>query len=128
MVDSKRVQSIEGKYTFTNRSLSGIIDEIDMRLNGADCWVTITRTSGLISKVEYFKDAAKTMKVCEQVITRATGVGGVKLVSNIQNIYYNSDTSEDSQVNASLSRPSLGTDDDITACSSVFSTTEDTGC
>lgn len=126
--NSKRIEVLEGNYTFTERRLNGIIAEIDMRLNGANVWVTFTRTGGLISKIEYFSNSARTIKVCEQNITRGAGVGSIQLVTGIQNIFYNSDTTEDSQVNETIGRPNLGTDDIIETCDSVFSTTEPPEC
>ncbi len=124
--DISRLQVQEGAYTFTNIRMHFVLKEIDMRTSGANSWVTITRTSGLISKIEIFSDAARTKKVCEQQILRSTGVGGIEFITTITNIYYNDNGSEDSRVTETISRPNLGIDDVIETCDSPFTTSEST--
>jgi hypothetical protein len=124
--DIIRLQVQEGAYTFTNTRLHKVLKEIDMRTAGADVYVDITRTSGLISLIEVYSDAARTQKVCEQQVGRSAGVGGVEYVTTLTNIFYNANGTEDSRTTETISRPNLGTDDIIEACDSPFSTSEST--
>jgi|AntRauTorckE5430_2_1112549.scaffolds.fasta_scaffold01224_13 hypothetical protein len=126
--NASRIEILEGGFTFTHNRLSGVLSELDMRVSGSNCWTTFTRTGGLISKIEYFTNSARTIKVCEQNISRVTGVGNVSLVSEIQTLFFNQNTTEDSRVVSTLGRPNLGTDDVIVTCNGPFSTTEPVGC
>ena len=123
--NAKRIQILEGRYTFTDRRLSGIVAEIDSRLNCAEVYETITRTSDLISLVEIYSDIARTKKVVERSITRTTGSDGVDYITGMVTIFFNSDGSEDSRVTTTITRDG---DDRITSCDNVFSTTEPQGC
>lgn len=123
--NADRIEIRENRYTFTERRLSGLIRELDGRLNCANVFETITRTNDLISKIEIFSDIARTKKVAERTITRVTGSDGVEYISAMLTIFYNSDGSEDSRVTTTITRD---VDDRITACDNVFSTTEPQDC
>lgn len=123
--NASRIEVREEKYTFTKRRLDDILTQIDMRLNCAEVYETITRTSGLISKIEIFSNAAKTIKVVERDITRTTGTDGVDYITGMVTRYYNDDTTEDSRVTTTITRDG---ENRITACDNVFSTTEPQEC
>lgn len=130
--DASRIEVQEGAYTFTRTHLDDLLRELDARITAADCWLTITRpvspdpNAGLITKTEYFADAARTKLVMERQFDRSPGLGGVRYISQITTIFYNENGTEDSRVTATISRPGLGTNDDLTTCDSPFSTTEST--
>lgn len=125
--DFKRIQQKEGANTFIEKDGARFIQEIDARLNDADCYMVITRTGSpaLISRIEYFADLAKTELRIRKDYTRSAGVGGVLKITGVVVTYYNKDGSVDSTVTKTVTRPNLGTNDDITVCDSPFSTTED---
>jgi hypothetical protein len=124
--NAARIETPEGAYAFRSTRLSEMLKEIDAYVNGANVWVTFTRVSGLISKVEYFSNSARTIKILEASFTRGAGIGGVLLVTQIAKTYFNLDTSTDATITEAISRPALGTDDVIGTCDSPFSTTETT--
>ena len=119
--DTGRIQTYEQENTFISPSLDGLIKEIDARLIGANCFITINRTDDLISSIDYFADIAKTQKRIEQTFSRITGSDGVKYITQVLTIFYNEDTTEDSRVATILTRDS---DNRITDCSSSFSSSE----
>jgi len=119
--DTGRIQTYEEENTFISPSLDGLIKEIDARLVGSNCFITINRTDDLISSIEYYSDIAKTEKKIEQTFTRAVGNDGVKYITSILTTFYNLDTSVDSQITTTLTRDS---DNRITSCASSFSSTE----
>lgn len=121
--DASRVQVQEGAYTFTETRLAFILKEIDARLNCAETYDTITYTSGLISKIEIFSNSARTIKVVERTYTRTTGTDGVGYITGMLTKFFNSDTSEDSRVTTTITRDS---ENKITSCDHVFSTSEET--
>lgn len=123
--NADRIEIRENRYTFTEKRLSGLIKELDGRINCANVFETITRTSDLISKVEIFSDIGRTKKLVERDITRTTGSDGVEYITGMVTKYYNSDGTEDSRVTTTITRDS---DDRITACDNVFSTTEPQDC
>lgn len=123
--NADRIEIRENRYTFTERRLSGLIRELDGRLNCANVYETITRTSDLISKIEVFSDIARTKKIAERDITRVTGSDNVQYISSMLTRFYNSDGSEDSRVTTTITRD---VDDRITACDNVFSTTKPQDC
>lgn len=123
--NAKRIQILEGQYTFTDRRLDGIVAEIDSRLNCAEVYETITRTSDLISLIEIYSDLARTKKVMQRSITRTTGTDNVDYITGMVTIFYNSDGTEDSRVTTTITRDG---DNRITSCDNVFSTTEPQGC
>lgn len=124
-VNTHRIEVRETRTTFTEKRLSGVLDQIDARLNCANVWETITRTGGLISKIEVFSNAAKTIKVMERDITRTTGSDGVDYITGMVTKFFNSDTTEDSRVTTTITRDA---DDNITECANVFTTTELQDC
>lgn len=123
--NAKRIQTLEGRYTFTDKRLSGIIAEIDRRLNCAEVYETITRTSDLISKVEVYSDLARTKKLIERTFSRTSGLNGVDYISGMTTIYFNSDGSEDSRVTTTITRD---VNNRITSCDSIFTTSEPQEC
>ena len=117
--NSLRVSVQEGAYTFISDNLAHLLKEIDARLNGANCFIKITRTSNLISKIEYFHDPAKLPAnlMAEADITYTDGQ-----ITGKTMIFYNSPGGpEDSRVTTTITRNSEG---QITSCDNVFSTSE----
>lgn len=123
--NADRIEIRENRYTFTQRRLSGLIKELDGRLNCANVYETITRTSDLISKIEIFEDVGRTKKLLERNISRTVGSDSVSYISQMVTIFYNSNGSEDSRVTSVLTRNS---EDKIISCDNVFSTTEPQDC
>jgi hypothetical protein len=121
--NANRVQVNESAYTFTEITLSDVLMEIDRRLTGRDINKVYTRTSGYISKIEYFVGS---LKIVQRDFTRVSGVGGIQRVSSIVTTFYNSDTSIDSTITSTFTRDTpLPTNDKILSCSHVFATGED---
>jgi len=117
---SRRIWDREGAHSFTSDDLQGIVREIDMRLNGANVYTDLTRTSGLITNISYYAEALRTTLIMQRNITYAGG-----LIIIIESIYYNADNSEDCRITETVVR---NIDGNVTECDSVFTTTEDTGC
>lgn len=122
-LDASRVYFPEGAGTYTQEELDKLILEIDMRTTGANVFIDVSRTSGLISQIDYYSDVGRTTKIAERAYTRAAGIGGVLFVIQVITKFFNANGSEDSRVTETFTRDA---DDLITACDSVFSTTEDT--
>lgn len=122
--DAERVYVTEEKYTFRSIHLNDILHELDKRTSFADCFTTITRTSGLISKIEFYSDIARTNKVMERQYTRTTGYASIQFVTGIITIFYNDDSSEDSRVTTTIGRASVSEISVIETCDNVFSTSE----
>ena len=123
--NASRVQTREESHTFVSPSLRGILFEIDGRLNHANCWLSITRTSGLITQTDYYRDAAKTNLAFRRVFGR-TVVDGISFITSITTTYYETDGSTvDSTVTTTISRDGASDDQVITGCASPFTTTED---
>lgn len=114
--NAERVQVQEGGYTFTAKILSVALQQIDRFINYGNTWSTITRTSSFISKVEYFSDVAKTVKIFEHQYTRVSN-----RITAITAIYYNSNGTEDSRVTQTFSRNASNL---IEGSANPFSTTE----
>lgn len=123
--NASRIEVRENRTTFIEPRLSGLIKELDGRLNCANVFETITYTSGLISKIEVYSDIGRTKKVMERDITRTTGSDGVDYITGMVTKFYNSDATEDSRVTTTITRDS---EDKITDCDNVFSTTEPQDC
>jgi len=117
---SRRIWDREGAHSFTSDDLQGIVREIDMRLNGANVYTDLTRTSGLITNISYYAEALRTTLIMQRNITYSGG-----LIIIIESIYYNADNSEDCRITETVVRD---IDGNVTECDSVFTTTEDTGC
>ena len=111
--NARRLGLREGGYTLISTDLAAALKEVDGRLSGANLWMTVTRSAGLISKVEYFSDAARTKRVIERVVARTAGGGGVMRVTGIVTKFFNDDGSEDSRVTDTVARSSdlIVTDD-----------------
>jgi hypothetical protein len=120
--DTSRIQTYEQENTFISPDLSGLIREIDGRVTGAGCYCAITRTSGLISKIEYYADAGLTQKRIERTFSRTTGSDNVSYITGIITIFYNDTGTEDSRVSTVITRDP--TTNYITSCANTFSTTE----
>lgn len=120
--NSKRIGVREGGTTFVSPDLGTLIKELDGRLVGADLYMTITRSSGLISKVEYFAEAARTTLLIERTISRTAGTGGVMYVTGVLTKFFNLNTVEDSRVTDAFPR----TSDKIVTNEGPLATTEST--
>jgi len=114
------VWSPEGGYTFRKEGLDAVLDELDQRTSCKDAYEVLTRTAGIITKIEVFKDVGHTQLAFERQITYTSGK-----ITEFLDIYYNDDTSEDSRVTQTLTRNASG---QVTECSSPFTTTEDIDC
>ncbi len=123
MVDASRIYVQEGAYTARRDRLDFVLLELFSAVTGQDVFPTITRTAGLITKIEYFTDATRTKLDHECDLTYIVGGDGVSRVSTMVTIYLNFDLTEDSRVTVTITRDG---DDLITQCNSVFSTSEDT--
>jgi len=120
-LDDNRIQVSEQLTSMASDDLADSLKEIDARVMDSNSWNTITYDGdGLISKIEYFSDSAKTKKTIKRDFTRTTGTDGLKYITSISTTIYNDDGSTDSTITTTLTR----TSDKITSCSSVFSTTE----
>jgi len=122
--DASRIEVEERRYTYTSRFLDDVLGKIDSRTTFADIWMVITRTSGLISKTEYYSDAAKTQKILQREFTRTLGTDNINRVTGVTTTFYNSDGSTDSQVTTVMSR----TTNLITEDENPFSTSEVIPC
>lgn len=111
--NARRLGLREGGYTLVSADLAAALKEVDGRTSGADLWMTVTRSAGLITKVEYFSDAARTTLVIERTVTRTVGGGGVPRITGIVTKFFNADGSEDSRVTDTVARSSdlIVTDD-----------------
>lgn len=116
--DASRIWIPEGRYTWGKSWLDEFLQELDMRLNGAEAYVDFTYTSDLITLIEIHSDLARTNKVAERQIGYTSGK-----ITSITTIFFNPGGSEDSRVTETLTRDA-GNLDRITACDSVFTTTE----
>jgi len=119
-IDSVRVYHRESGDTWTKERLDEVLGEIDGRVNGANMFCTVNRTSGYISSINYYSNSAKTILVCTASFSRTNGSDGYPYITGITKIFYNSDGTEDSRVTETFTR----TSDLITSTSGVFSTTE----
>lgn len=120
--NSKRIGVREGGTSFVSPDLGTLIKELDGRLVGADLFMTITRSSGLISKVEYFAEAARTTLLIERTISRTAGTGGVLYVTGVLTKFFNLNATEDSRVTDAFPR----TSDKIVTNEGPLATTEST--
>lgn len=120
-IDDIRVQTTEELTSLKSDDLSDTLKEIDARMEGSNVWTTITYTLGLISKIEYFSDAAKTIKTLKREFTRTVGSDNVDYITSVVTTFYNDGGSTDSTITNTISR---SIEDKIESCSSVFSTTE----
>jgi hypothetical protein len=120
-IDDIRIQTTEELTSFESSDLSDTLKELDARIEGSNVWTTITYTLGLISKIEYFSDAAKTIKTLQREFTRTTGSDSIKYITTVVSTFYNDGGSVDSTITNVLTRSAANK---ITSCASVFSTTE----
>lgn len=118
------IQVDEGKHSFTGKQVDSVLKNIDERVNSANVWHTATRSAGLLTKIEYFLDAGKTQKFLERQYGRLTGVSGIRFVSSITTIIYNSNGSEDSRVVQTYSRETNLNKNVLVNSNSVFTTSE----
>ena len=116
-LDASGVWIPEGSYSFVSKRLDELLRELDMRLNGANCFMDITRVNDLITTFEFFADVGRTTKVAERQITRDVD----SRITGILTIIYNADGSEDSRITSTLTRDVDGL---ITACDNVLTSTE----
>lgn len=123
--DASRIEIQEGAYPSRADRLDGALLELYSATTCANKFTTITRDSdNLIEKIEYFTNAGRATLDHEVTYTRATGSDGVDYITGMVAIFYEWDgTTEDSRVTTTIVRD---TNDLITSCDSVFSTSEST--
>jgi len=120
--DVDRIDPLEEHTTFTAATLDGVLEEIDSRTTGANCYPVVARSAGLITQISYYSDLAHTLLKLQRTFSRTAGTDGVLYITGIISIFYNSNGTEDSRVTTTIARDP--TDNWITACSNVFSTGE----
>jgi len=120
-MDATRVQTNEENNSTVSSDLASTLTELDSRITSKDVHPVISRSGGLISKIEYFSDLAHTHKLFKRELTRTAGSDLVQYISGIITTFYNDDGSTDSIITTVISRDSS---DAITSCSNIFSTTE----
>lgn len=126
--DFKRLQFSEGGTTFIQTNGARLIREIDSRLNGANCFLSIDHDpiTNLITEARFYMTAARLPSDLRQKIEFSrtqSAVDGILYITNVKKTYYESDgATVDSEIDVPITRNS--TTDVIEACNSVFSTTE----
>lgn len=126
-IDTQRVWHQEQDHTWTKDRLDELLGEIDRRLNSSNCFPIVFRDANdLINKIEYYSEASHTNKIAERTFTRSTGTDNVEYITGIVTIFYNDDSSEDSRITTTITRDP--TDNWITSCDNVFSTSETPPC
>jgi len=124
-----RLQTQEGAYTWISQNLGYLLFELDMRINGANCFLTITRDgAGLIDGAKFYMNIARAASDLRLEITfsrTVSAVDGIAYITGVTKTYYNDDgVTVDSTITETATRDALT--DDITDCDSPFSTTEST--
>jgi hypothetical protein len=119
-INDIRVETTESQTSLKSSDLSETLKELDSRILDAHTWSTITYTTNLISKIEYFSDAAKSVKTIQREFSRTVGLNGINYISGIVTTTYNDDGSTDSTITTTITR----TSDKIVGCASVFYTAE----
>lgn len=119
-VDDIRVEMTEFETSMKSDDLADTMKEIDARLMDSNVWTVPTYTAGLLTKIEYYSDAAKTIKTMQKVFTRVLGSDGISYISSITTTVYNDNGTTDSTITTTINR----TSDIIVGCDSVFSTSE----
>jgi hypothetical protein len=119
-INDIRVETTESQTSLKSSDLSETMKELDSRILDAHTWSTITYTTNLISKIEYFSDAAKSVKTIQREFSRTVGLNGINYISGIVTTTYNDDGSTDSTITTTITR----TSDKIVGCASVFYTAE----
>jgi hypothetical protein len=127
-----RTSIAEGAYIFRSKNLAGMITELQGMLACADMFVKFYRTDNLISRTEYYSspDFVSGSLVMSRDFFRVSGDSGIRLVSEINTVFYESDgITYDSQVSGFIDR-AIGVsgfeENTIQCCSGFFSTEEDT--
>lgn len=121
-VDASRVFVQEGAYPGRSFRLDELLLEVFGHLVSQNCFATFTRVSGLITKIEYFRDIGRTSLSHECLFTYFVGGDGVDRPTSVTQIFYENDgTTEDSRITTTITRDG---DDLITDCDSVFTTSE----
>ncbi len=118
--DATRIQANEEQNSTVSADLASALNEIDSRITSKGVYPVITRTGGLISKIEYFGDLAHTKKLYQREFSRTIGSDLVSYITGIITTFYNDDSSTDSIITTTIARAS----ERITSCDNVFSTTE----
>jgi len=119
-MDATRVQTNEENNSTVSSDLASTLTELDSRITSKDVYPVITRSSGLISLIEYYSDIAHTQKLYQRSFSRTVGSDLISYITGIITTFYNDDGSTDSVITTTISRVS----DRITSCDNVFSTTE----
>lgn len=120
-MDATRVQTNEENNSTVSSDLASTLTELDSRITSKDVYPVITRSSGLISLIEYYSDIAHTKKLYQRSFSRSAGSDLVQYITGIVTTFYNEDGSVDSTITTSISRNG---EDSITSCDNIFSTTE----
>lgn len=118
--DATRVQTNEENNSTVSSDLASTLTELDSRITSKDVYPVISRSGGLISKIEYFSDLAHTHKLYQREFTRTAGSDLVLYISGIITTFYNDDGSVDSTITTTINR----TSDKISSCENIFSTLE----
>jgi hypothetical protein len=118
--DATRVQTNEENNTTISADLASALNEIDSRITSKDIYPVITRTSNLISKIEYYSDLSHANKLYQREFTRTAGTDLVLYITGIVTTFYNDNGSIDSTITTTIAR----SNDLISSCNNVFLTTE----
>ena len=119
--DAIRIETNENENTLISHDLASGLTELDSRVTGKDLYPVLTRTSGFITKIEYYSDLAHTNKVFQRTFTRTAGSDLIEYITGMITTFYNSDGSTDSTIATVLTR---NASDQVTSCSNAFATTE----
>jgi hypothetical protein len=119
--DATRIQTNEENNTTIAADLASTLNELDSRITSKDVYPVITRTLNLISKIEYYSDAAHTKKLYQREFSRTEGSDLVSYITGILTTFYNDDGSTDSVITTTITRNG---NDLISSCNNVFSTSE----
>lgn len=119
--DATRIQTNEEQNSTISADLASALNELDSRITSKGVYPVITRTDGLISKIEYFGDLAHTNKLYQREFSRTIGSDLVLYITGIITTFYNQDGSVDSIITTSMTRNG---NDTIINCDNIFSTTE----
>jgi len=112
----ERVSVKEALTSLRSSNLKGALKELLQRVSYEDLHISVTRSSGVITLVEFFADVGRTKKLFERSYSR----GAFNRITGITTIFFNELGSEDSRVTTTVSR----TDHVFDSNDNVFSITE----
>jgi len=122
-----RVAIKEARYTIRSTDLANALLELDSRISGADCFLKIIRSDGVITNAKFYSDPEKTILCYETFFDNVSGADGIVRPVGVSSFYYNTDMSTDSVVSGGIDRQ-IDEPYEIESCSGFFYTDEDTGC